>query len=133
MKPEIKDKKIAEYVEELEAQLTLYTTSPYSKTYITIRKQIDDFNEQLTIRKTQIKAENGEMVDALLGKIDIFGSKDDKEFERAWKYMMDAIDLHKKLDEFRGKMTKEEKETTDRQLKEGSTAEKHILKYTTNT
>lgn len=114
-------KKALSRIEELEKKLSVYERSPYFKTYITISNQIDSFNQQLTIRKEQKEGREIEV-----GKIDLFAEKDSKEFDRAWKYLNECIELNKKLDELRKLMTPEEKKKSQ-ELRAGSVAEKYIF------
>lgn len=120
----IKDKAVLAYVEELEAKLNVYEESPYLNTYITIKGQIDSFNEQLTIKNLTSKTifededdEIGKEVDFIPGKIDLFGDKDEKCFDRAWKYMLESIDMLKKLDELRKLMTPDLQEELSKKIK----------------
>jgi len=133
-RPPIKDKAIIAYVEDLEAQLSAISSSPYYSTYITIKNQIDSFNDQLTIKepiKRKIFVEDTlEEVEITPGKIDLFADKDSKEFDRAWKYLLESVDLNKKLDELRRLLTPEEAKKADKLLKDQSLglAEKIALK-----
>ena len=133
-RPPIKDKAIIAYVEDLEAQLSAISSSPYYSTYITIKNQIDSFNDQLTIKdpiKRKIFVEDTlEEVEITPGKIDLFADKDSKEFDRAWKYLLESVDLNKKLDELRRLLTPEETKKADKLLKDQSLglAEKIALK-----
>ena len=133
-RPPIKDKAIIAYVEDLEAQLSAISSSPYYSTYITIKNQIDSFNDQLTIKepiKRKIFVEDTlEEVEITPGKIDLFADKDSKEFDRAWKYLLESVDLNKKLDELRRLFTPEEAKKADKLLKDQSLglAEKIALK-----
>lgn len=133
-RPPIKDKAIIAYVEDLEAQLSAISSSPYYSTYITIKNQIDSFNDQLTIKepiKRKIFVEDAlEEVEITPGKIDLFADKDSKEFDRAWKYLLESVDLNKKLDELRRLLTPEETKKADKLLKDQSLglAEKIALK-----
>lgn len=115
-RPTIKDKAVLAYVEEIEGKLKVFTESPFVKTYITIKNQIDSFNEQLTIdESTTVQRVIGQDKDGnaitdtyIKGKIDLFGDKDSKEFDRSWKYMLESVDMNKKLDELRKLMTPEQ-------------------------
>ncbi len=109
----IKDKAALAYIEYLEFELNKFKSSPYLKTYITISNQIDSFNEQLTIqtvKEVEVKLPGGEsqFVDVVPGKIDLFADKDEKSFDRGWKYLNECVDLNKKLDELRKLMTPED-------------------------
>lgn len=121
-RPSIKDKAVIAYVDYLEAQLSTITASPYFNTYITIKSQIDSFNEQLTIKEPiKVKCMVGETmeeVEITPGKIDLFANKDSKEFDRAWKYLLESVDLNKKLDEVRKMLTPEETKKAEKLLKD---------------
>lgn len=67
--------------------------SPYYNTYMAIRKQVDDFNRQLTNNN-----------------IDLFAEAADKSFERSFKYMKEVYDTLEVLDKIRLKMTNDEQE-----------------------
>lgn len=123
-RPTVKDAKILAYVEYLELELKKFTDSPYVNTYITIKNQLDSFNEQLTIqnvREVEIPTEGGgtRFIDVTPGKIDLFADKDAKEFDRSWKYMLEAVDMNKKLDELRKLMLpSQQKELEEKQKME---------------
>lgn len=126
-RPTVKDAKILAYVEYLELELKKFTDSPYVNTYTTIKNQIDSFNEQLTIDENQTVerslgvTEDGITITekAIKGKIDLFGSKDSKEFDRGWKYMLESVDMNKKLDELRKLMLpSQQKELEEKQKME---------------
>ena len=133
-RPHIKDKAILAYVDDLEAQLSVINESPYYNTYITIKNQIDSFNDQLTIKdpiKRKIFIDDQlEEIEITPGKIDLFADKDSKEFDRAWKYLLESVDLNKKLDELRRLLTPEETKKADKLLKDQGlgTAEKIALR-----
>lgn len=97
----IKDKEVLKYIEFLELKLEKYERSPYANTYIAICKQIEVWNVQL-------KGQN----------IDLFADKDAKEFDRSWKYFMEALDVLKRLDEMRKLMTPEEVKKAEKELKD---------------
>ncbi len=90
-KPVIKDRAALAYVEYLENKLSIFEKSPYVNTYTAIRLQVEDWNIQLREKK-----------------IDLFADKEAKEFERAFKYFMEASDVLDRLDKMRGKMTADE-------------------------
>jgi hypothetical protein len=121
-KPTIKDKAILAYVEHLELQLSNILSSPYYNTYVTIKGQIDSFNEQLTIKEpTKVKVFVGDVLEEVNitpGKIDLFADKDSKEFDRAWKYLLESVDLSKKLDELRKLLTPDEAKKAEKLLKD---------------
>ena len=49
---------IRTYIEHLESELYLFKNRPYTKTYITIYRQIESFNDQLTIKRVMIDGED---------------------------------------------------------------------------
>ncbi len=113
-KKQVKGKPI---LEKLLSDYQMLMSSPYAKTYITVYNQVEDFNDQLTIKDGETKQrvigqdKHGDDIlsDYTPGKLDIFGSKDDKEFDRAWKYMNDSMSLLETLDKLRAKLSPEEK------------------------
>ena len=54
----IKDKDALAYIEFLESKLKIYTDSPYSQTYITIKKIVDSINNQIQKIDINIDAED---------------------------------------------------------------------------
>ena len=109
-----------EVVKKLYEQWSEFYLSPYFKTYITLYRQIEDWNDQLTIKKgTEVERIYNEGKESerrethIHGKIDLFGSKDDKEFERAFKYFSDVITILNTLDNIREKISPEEAEKLD--------------------
>lgn len=124
-RPIIKDKPISIYVDFLESKLKKYESSEILDTYLTIKGQLKDFNTQLKIREEK-DSMGGK---SLKGRIDLFADKESKEFDRAWKFMNEALEINKRLLEMKKLMTIEEvKETGERKLNEQSTAERHIFK-----
>ncbi len=99
-KPIIKDKEALKYVEHLEKRLETYEKSPYLKTYLTLVRQIENFNEQLTKRN-----------------IDLFSDKEDKSFDRTKWYFDNMLNLNKQLDELRKLMTPEERKEAEEKAK----------------
>lgn len=89
--------------------------SPYLESYITLYSQIEDFNEQLTIKSEETKqkvvgtdlAGNTITVDWTPGKIDLFADKEDKSFDRSWKYMLEVSSLLESLNKIRSLMSPE--------------------------
>jgi hypothetical protein len=100
-RPKIKDAAVLAYVEHLEIQLNKFLKSPYAPTYMAILKQIEDWNAQLQ-----------------KNKIDLFADKDAKEFDRSWKYFMEAVEVLERLDKMRKLMTPEETKEADKLLKD---------------
>lgn len=111
-RPIIKDKAVEAYVLHLEEELLKYKKSPYLKTYLTLKSQLDDFNEQLTIRtgKVKVKQENGDIIEVEmeLGRVDLFADPKDKSFDRTKWYFDNMLSLNKQLDDLRKLMTPED-------------------------
>jgi hypothetical protein len=118
-------KEVLPYIEHLEKELGMYKKTPYVKSYLTIYNQLEDFNDQLTLRRKK----DAEGKEYILGRIDLFASKDDKSFDRTKWYFDKILELNKNLDELRKLMTPAEiKElTTAKPLLEGS-AESYLRK-----
>ncbi len=54
----IKDKDALAYIEYLEKKLQIYTDSPYTQTYITIKKIVDSINNQIQIIDINIDSDD---------------------------------------------------------------------------
>jgi hypothetical protein len=110
-------KEVLPYIESLENELNVFKLSPYVKTYLSILVQVDNFNNQLTSQK-----------------IDLFADKDQKEFDRSWKYMLESVDMLEKLDKLRKLMTPEQQKEAQKQIdiKNLGMAEKIALKSAGN-
>jgi hypothetical protein len=121
-RPPIKDKAALAYVNYLEEKLSKLESSDYVNTYYTIAAQIRSFNEQLTINMDEDIVKNIGVTESGIvvtektkkGFINLFADKDDKSFDRAWKYMLESVDMNKKLDELRKLMNPEQ----EKELKE---------------
>ena len=83
-----KDKKIA----ELEQRLELYEKSDYKKAYTTIKKQIDQWLDEMNSSPLKLKNTS---------------DKDNKQFEKALSFIKNVDDLFGKLDWLRKKMNGE--------------------------
>lgn len=101
----------------------VYGSTTY-ETLLTVRNQIKDFNEQLTIdpdkkvkRIINEGKENEEVIEAVKGRLDLFGSKDDKEFERGFKYLTEAVDLDDVCDKLMAKLSPKELESLEKKKK----------------
>jgi hypothetical protein len=137
----LKDKAWEEYTSYLESELKKVKQSPYYKTYKTILNQVDNWNEQLTItgeEESYIVAYDKEgspiYAKRQKGAIDIFGSKDDKEFDRAMKFFLEVNSLLEHLDKMRSKLTPEDKQALEReeQLNHTGTLERFLTKVKTS-
>ena len=106
-------KQLLEALEIAEAELSPFINSLSSESFMTLYNQLKQWNEQLKERK-----------------IDIFSGKDDKSFDRSFKYYMEMKDLLKMLRDIKAEMTVEEKAETEHQLsvEEGSILERNVLK-----
>ena len=108
-------------------ELSFFLESPYLESYVTLINQIKDFNEQLTIKSEDTKQRvvgedlsgNTITVDWTPGKIDLFADKDNKSFDRAWKYMLEVSSLHESLDKLRSLMTPQDQEKARSALRVG--------------
>lgn len=110
-KPLIKDKDVLKYVTYLEEKIEKYEKSPYKKSYLSLKKQVDSWNEQLTNNN-----------------IDLFGDSSEKAFDRAHKFFSEQKPYFEQMEYLRGLMTKSEVEEVDKKLVAGSSAEAHIFK-----
>ena len=108
-RPPIKDGAIKAYVDDLEERLSKYEKSPYVKTYLTMLNQVNDFNEQLTIQQVEVQDGDNKRT-VTVGRINLFGEKDEKEFERSFKYMLEVNGLLDSIEKIRMKMSASEKE-----------------------
>jgi|SRR6185437_3372042 len=123
----VKDKKVIDYINYLEA----ITKNSRYNTFIALRQQADSFNEQMTIRTVEKPhpEDSSRMVKVTCGYVDLFADKDSKEFDRIWKYMMEADAMEDKLDAMYKKLLPVEQEEVLKTV-EGSTAEFHIYRKT---
>lgn len=122
----IRDKSILSYIEYLEDRLSKYEKSPYVKTYLTLINQLNDFNDQLTILPSVQVMIDGIETKVTPGRIDLFGTKDEKEFERGFKYMVEVSKLLENIDNVRKKMTAEEKDEVKKLLVKDEGVEEFI-------
>lgn len=118
-------KELAKKNTDVAALLDFYqivTESPYYDTYITLYSQIQDWNDQLTIKpEREIIVDNDGIKETgkiTPGKIDLFADKDSKEFERVFKYFSDIVGILDAMDAIRGKLTPEQQKDAakDRRL-----------------
>lgn len=101
----IKDKTVLQYVGYLEGRISKYEKSPFLKSYLTVLGQINDWNDQLTIKKEETT--DGEKTH---GRINLFADASSKEFERAHKYFTEMKPYFEQLEYLRKLMTTDEKE-----------------------
>lgn len=87
-------------IEELRKELSIYKESPYAETYLAVLKQITDWNQQI--------AEH---------RIDLYGTKELKEFDRVTKYFSEIKSLTDTLDYLRSKMKPEEVDTANKKAR----------------
>lgn len=125
-RPTIKDKAVLAYVEELETKLEKYEKSPYVKTYLTLINQVNDLNRQLELKDEKVFVEGQGEVMMTKGRIDLFGDKDEKEFERGFKYMLEVNKMLDNLENIRKKMTAEEKDEVKKTLVKAEGVEEFI-------
>lgn len=81
-------------------------------TYLVVQGQIDSFNEQLTIR-TEVKPDGQKQKIEVFGYIDLFASKDSKEFDRARWFFENYLLLMKSQDALYKMLTEEEQKEAD--------------------
>lgn len=127
-------KDLIPYVEQIEAELNVFKSSPTAETYLTVYYQIKSFNAQLKLGEaTTTIGEGGVKVHEQSGFVDLFASKDDKSFDRTKWYFENILALNKTLVELRKLMTPEEKEEVEKKLlAEAGTAEHLALKHQKN-
>ncbi len=127
----VKDPEVLAYIDALEKYSEEYhkiKNKGAFKAYMVIHDQINSFSDQLTIRKERCpNPENpNEMIDVEFGKIDLFADKDQKEFDRAWKFLMEAADLLEGQDRLFKLLTEDEQKEVKKVLK-NSSAERHVF------
>ncbi len=94
----------------------VYATTAY-ESLITLRGQIRDFNQQLSITDEEVERTYNEgeedeyKLKTVKGRIDLFGSKDDKEFERGFKYLTDMAKLEDVCEALMAKLSPKELES----------------------
>src|SRR5690242_20194189 len=126
-RPLIKDKSILSYIEYLEDKLSKYEKSPYVKSYLTVLGQINDWNDQLTIKKVNVEGIGEQTV----GRVNLFAEASSKEFERAHKYFTEMKPYFEQLAYLRKLMTTEEKEEVNNNEKKPlseESAENYLVK-----
>ncbi len=125
----IKDDKIIQYIEYLEKICVLIQQNSRAKTYIALRQQVDNWNEQITIRDGKLPNPKNpkEMLNVTLGYVDLFADKDTKDFDRVFKYITEADAIEDKLQKMFEKLLPDEKEAAAK-LVAGSSAERHVFK-----
>ena len=94
---------------ELEKRFDYMQRGNLLNTYLTIDGQHKSFNEQLTIGV--ILDENNKQ--KVVGRIDLFASKDAKEFDRARWWLENYLEQSKNLRELYKMLTEEEKKEAD--------------------
>jgi hypothetical protein len=104
-----KDQDVCKLAEEYNTIMA----SHYYNSYKTLAGQLADWNDQLSLTKVTVEGR-----DVTLGKIDLFADKDEKSFERAFKYFSEIASLNETLEKLKVKMSPEDssrltKETTD--------------------
>lgn len=77
-----------------------FTDSPYADMYLSVLKQVTSWNQQIKDNE-----------------IDLYGSKDLKEFDRVTKYFAGIKDYSDTLDYLRSKMKPEEVKKVDQEAK----------------
>lgn len=108
----IKDKSALAYIEYLENKLELFTKSPYTNSYIALKRMVDRGNLQL-------EQAGNEDIDF-----------DSDKFKAISKFALQQKDFLDQLDYFRSKMTPPEQKVLDEQMKQGAgIAEKVAMKH----
>ncbi len=102
-------KQLEERNAELEKRFEDMQRGNLLNTYLTIDGQHKSFNEQLTIGV--IVDENKQQ--KVVGRIDLFASKDAKEFDRARWWLENYLEQSKNLRELYKMLTEEEKKEAD--------------------
>ncbi len=107
----IKDKNALAYINYLESRLEVYTKSPYSSSYISLKRMVDRGNLQLE--------------QSASSDIDF----ESKEFIAMSKFLSLQKGYHDQMDYYRSKMTPMEQKDVDAKMKDGAgIAEKVALK-----
>lgn len=99
--PVIRDKIVAEYVSYLEEQLKKFQQSPYVDAYLTLLRVTSDWNAQIQSQQ-----------------IDLFGDKDEKQFDRAHKYLVEQRPYYEQMEYFRNLMSPEQRKELDKKIKD---------------
>jgi len=99
-RPIIKDKKILEYVSNLEAQLSNFQSgTTNAKLYLGVKRQLDDMAQLLLEDITIADPETGEMKTVKFMDFQTLSSKDDKFIDRYLKVLDKFKDYMKDLNE----------------------------------
>lgn len=96
----IKDKDALAYIEFLENKLRIYTESPYTPSYISIKKIVDGINNQIQKIDINIDSEASE-----------------KQFIKITKFATQLDASVKTLDSFKAKMNPKDVEIADAEVK----------------
>jgi hypothetical protein len=99
----IKEKSSLEYIEYLEAQLKMFTESPYADSYLSIKRFVDSGNKQIASKE-----------------IDLFTDEGQKDHKSISKFASQLKDLFAQMDFYRAKMNPSEQRRLDERLKENN-------------
>ena len=99
----IKEKSSLEYIEYLEAQLKMFTESPYADSYLSIKRFVDSGNKQIASKE-----------------IDLFTDEGQKDHKSISKFASQLKDLFAQMDFYRAKMNPSEQRRLDERLKESN-------------
>lgn len=123
-----------EDVRELVAEYEKIMSSDNLTSYLSMRDQLRDWDEQLKIKPDELKEvienegeEDETTVSVIPGRIDLFADKDTREFERAIKYYDKILMYRKTLSDLRAILTEEEAATLIVNEKEKKSKEKNRM------
>lgn len=111
----IKDKTALSYIQFLESRLKIYTDSPYTPSYISIKKIVDSINFQ--IQKIDINIESEDA---------------DKQFQQIKKFASQLQDYSKQLDFFKSRMSPEDIVKANEEVKKGLEKEDGVEEFLNN-
>lgn len=105
-----------EDVRELAKEYLAVMSSPHLETYLIVKNQMSDWNQQLIIKKNETVPSPDGKSKTVKGRIDIFADSDNKDFDRAVKYFSEIVKFHEILDTLRKRMTPEEIKKSEEQV-----------------
>ncbi len=105
----VKDKSVLEYISQLESKLNKYESSIHSASYLTLKKIVDNGNDQIKNIEFDILTEDGE-----------------KQYKLVAKFIKELQEYSDQLDYFKSKMSPTEIEKADSEgvLKKNSLGKK---------
>lgn len=99
-------------VKELEEELRMYKESPYVAGYLSILKQINTWNKDLSDEPTSLKFDPAN------------GDADQKAFEKAHKFILTVDTMYEQLDKLRSKMNPKQAKELEEKEKEAKIKQK---------